>query len=290
MKIPRLGRVAVGTCLGTLCGWCLHALWAEIVARSRSKTRRNQDLQDRNKDTEGFNTDGISCVFGAIESTLACLEQSTQARTPLAVCGGIICTPQADSGELLILGMSGMLQTIFGHAKTVSDLLPEAFRPAHLMLTARMFARGSSPASAMHPLNVRVLTQTNTLEDATLRIVSLPAACASGRSRSFLVILTLMNERLLDIANRQEEIVVAHFGGSRKLAREYLRDPSGSLTHASALPHVMHFECLTILFLDIKNFTTFVVSNDSEYVAAKLHAFHSRIAAHLRAHRQNLWH
>ena len=247
-------------------------------------------MQDRNKDTEGFNTDGISCIFGAIESTLACIEQSTQARTPLAVCGGIICTPQADSGELLILGMSGMLQTIFGHAKTVSDLLPEAFRPAHLMLTARMFARGSSPASAMHPLNVRVLTQTNALEDATLRIVPLPAACASGRSRSFLVILTLMNERLLDIANRQEEIVVAHFGGSRKLAREYLRDPSGSLTHASALPHVMHFECLTILFLDIKNFTTFVVSNDGEYVAAKLHAFHSRIAAHLRAHRQNLWH
>ena len=92
------------------------------------------------------------------------------------------------------------------------------------------------------------------------------------------MIIIVFGDGYKNIELQKDEVLVAHFGGSRVLARDYIR---------GSIPSHHSFERLTILFLDIKGFTSFVVSHDREHVAAKLEAFHSCVATLIRVHK--LW-
>ena len=177
----------------------------------------------------------------SVELAIDCVEESQRLTTPLAIAGGMVCVADA-SGELVIKTMSNNLREFAGHAKTVADLLPESFRKAHEKLVLGLVARQADPSSAVHPLNVRLVTKDNRLQDATIKLMRMADA------NEFLVVMVLAGDGgIADIGCRQEEVVVTHFGGSRELSRSYIRGHSED--HLS-------YDRLTILFLDIKGLPT----------------------------------
>lgn len=192
---------------------------------------------------------------------------------PLAIAGGLVCIAQS-SGDLRITAMSKNLRPFAGHARLVSELLPDSFRDAHIRLVRDVLMRNGDPVSAFHPLSVRLVGKDSRLHDATIRVTRLV------RQNYFLVIIVLSgDEACADVEERQDEIFSAHFGGSRELSREYIRNisPLQTLTYHS----------LTIFFLDIKDFTNFVVSQDGGVVAERLQKFHSVVSKLVRVHK--LW-
>jgi len=209
----------------------------------------------------------------AVEQAITCVEESRKLSVPLAIAGGLVCHAQS-SGELRVVAMSKNVRPFAGHATTVSELLPDSFRDAHMRLVGDLLKRGGDPASSLHPLNVRLVGRDNRLHDATIRLARLV------KKDHFLVVIVLSgDEGCVDLEARQDEVVVAHFGGSRELSREYIRN-AGPL-------QTLSYDSLTILFLDIKGFTNFVVTEDGEVVAARLQKFHSVVSTLIRVHK--LW-
>jgi len=180
----------------------------------------------------------------SVEITMSCVEESQKLSTPCGLAGGIVCIAHS-TGELEIVRISKNLEPMLDHAKTVQDLLPQSFASAHLKLVAESVRDGRAPFSAMHPLDVRIRVKGDTMHDVTLKVVPLTG-------KEFLVVI-VFGAGYKNIEMQKDEVLVAHFGGSRVLARDYIRGSTPS--HHS-------YERLTILFLDIKGFTTFVVSHD----------------------------
>ena len=88
------------------------------------------------------------------------------------------------------------------------------------MLMLQMLARGQLPVSTKHPLDVRVVTAAEKYVDATIKVTLLPNQQVYSKRRAtnmlFLVVMVLQDDTLLDVDVKQEEIIVAHFGGIRK--------------------------------------------------------------------------
>ena len=220
------------------------------------------------------NGDPSDCICRAAELTLECLEESRGDVTPIAVAGALVCVAEA-SGELRIANMSRSLRRFLDHALYVSDLLPASFRDAHALMVQRVAEHGSRPNSVTHPLRVKLGTKSGRIQSAVLRLEQLPA------EHTWIVVIVFCDDHgsgFLDVHEKTEEITVSHFGGSRRLSREYIRGDT---------PGYLSFPRLSVLFLDIQGFTNFVVSNDNEYVAAKLSVFHSTVATLVRVN--NLW-
>ena len=185
----------------------------------------------------------------SVEITIECVEESRKLATPIAIAGGMVCIAN-ESGELVIATMSENLREFAGHAKTVADLLPGSFRRAHELLVLDLLRRKADPGSSVHPLNVRLVTKDRRLQDATIKLMRMRE---SNESNEFLIVILLGGDGGYgDIGYRQEEVVVTHFGGSRQLSRDYIR---GNLNEH------LSYQRLTVLFLDIKGFTHFVVNN-----------------------------
>jgi hypothetical protein len=142
----------------------------------------------------------LSLSLSSVELAISCVEESKRLSTPLAVAGGMVCVSIA-SGDLQILAMSQNIKQFAGHARLVSELLPESFRDAHSRLVGDLLKRGASPSSTLHPLQVRLVGRDNRLQDATIRLTRLV------RENSFLVVIVLSGDGgCADIEMRQDEV------------------------------------------------------------------------------------
>jgi len=265
-------QVAVGACLGAAVGIGASAL-AFMLLSGGGNQKGNEFLRSTSKrnllsSAAPCNGNPSDCICRAVALAVECLEESRQESSPIAVTGAIICVAEA-SGELRIINMSVSLKRYLDHATYISHILPASFGDAHALLVRRMIQRMGSPDSVLHPLVAKICTKSGRIQTAVLRLEPLPA------DKMYIAVLAFRDENggYKDLIEKQEEITVSHFGGSRHLAREYLKGNAQDY---------YRFEKLTILFLDIKGFTDFVVSNSHEYVAAKLAKFHSKVATLLR--------
>jgi class 3 adenylate cyclase len=273
-------QVAVGACLGAAVGIGASAM-AYMLVGGRGKQKCNEfslfarSLGRLQSSSAACNGSISDCICRSVSLAVECLEESRRESSPLPVTGAIICVAEA-SGKLRITNMSLSLKRYLGHATYISQIIPASFGDAHALLVRRMIQRGDSPTSTMHPLVAKICTTSGLIQPAVVRLEPLPA----DRGNMYFAVLAFLDDQggYKDLIEKHEEITVSHFGGSRHLAREYLKGNA---------PAYYPFERLTILFLDIKGFSDFVVSNSHEYVAAKLAEFHSTVATLLRVN--HLW-
>ena len=273
-------QVAVGACLGAAVGIGASAMAFMLLGGGGRQKVNEFSLFSRSlgrlpSSSAVCNGSPSDCICRAVSLAVECLEESRRESSPMALTGAIICVAEA-SGELRITNMSPSLKRYLDHATYISQIIPASFGDAHALLVRRMIQRGESPTSTMHPLEAKICTRSGRIQPAVVRLEPLPA----DRGNMYIAVLAFLDDQggYKDLIEKQEEITVSHFGGSRHLAREYLKGNA---------PAYYPFERLTILFLDIKGFTDFVVSNSHEYVAAKLAKFHSTVATLLRVN--HLW-